>query len=91
MRIDDGLRLVRPPADHEASDDSSQHLLHRPNARTMYERSLNRNLKRESLAGSDAVRHPETAQIPVLAPGSSRRDAYHSLERRGGGIGLRIL
>ena len=62
MRIDDGLRLVRPPADHEASDDSSQHLMHRPNARTMYERRLNRNLKRDALAGLDAVRRTETAQ-----------------------------
>ena len=55
MRIDDGLRLVRPPADHEASDDSSQQLLHRPDAETMYERRLNGNLNRNALARRNAV------------------------------------
>jgi len=59
MRIDDGLGLVRPPANHEASDDSSQHLLHRPNAGTMYERSLNGDLNRADPAGSNAVRRTE--------------------------------
>lgn len=91
MRIDDGLRLVRPPADHEASDDSSQHLMHRPNAWTMYERRLNRNLKRDALAGWDAARRTEQPKYSVLAAGSSMRGAYHSLERRGGGIGVWIL
>jgi len=91
MRIDDGLRLVRPPADHEASDDSSQHLMHRPNARTMYERRLNGNLKRlRSLAGMRQGAH-NPPECSVLAAGSSMRGAYHSLKRRGGGIGLWIL
>ncbi|MEX3932526.1 hypothetical protein AB4Y32_12045 [Paraburkholderia phymatum] len=51
MRIDDGLRLVRPPADQEASDDYSQHRQHRPNAEILYERSLNGNLKRRGALG----------------------------------------
>ena len=67
MRIDDGLRLVRPPADHEASNDSSQQLLHRPNAQTMYECRLNGNLKRDVLAEQNAVSH---TKILTMRPSS---------------------